>query len=122
LVSHGLRRFRFLGKGVAVITGAPHLVFAGIIAITVIAVSITWFLVNWGYRERLKLADERKAFANDVRDDIARQFKDFKEAAAAGAGIDALSARIEKLEAAVRSALTGTLAAMEGADIGGVVE
>jgi hypothetical protein len=76
-----------------------------------------------GLEAESKLSDKRAAWANEARDEIARQFKDFKEeVAAAGVGKDELIARIEKLEAAVRSALTGALNATEGADIGGAVE
>ena len=80
------------------ITGAPHLFWGGIIATIIFAVALTWCVVNWGYQQRLKLADERVKWANDVRDDIIRQFKDFKEDAGAGAGVVALTARIEQLE------------------------
>jgi hypothetical protein len=112
----GSAYFDFWEREWPVIREAPHLVFGGGIAITVLTVSITWVLVNWGYRQRLTLADEREAFAEKVSD-IARQFKDFKEAIAAGAGIDALTSRIERLEAAVFSALSGTLDTTEGLDI-----
>jgi hypothetical protein len=88
----------FLDKELPVITGAPHLFWGGIIATIIFTVSITWFVVNWGYRQRLRLGDERVKYANDVRDDIIRQFKDFKEEAGAGAGVIALTARIEQLE------------------------
>ena len=76
---------------------------------------------------RLKLADDKAAAANEVRDDIARQFNDFKADVAAGAGFGAITTRVEKLEAsfseltttsnAVRSVLTGGLSATEEADI-----
>jgi hypothetical protein len=89
----------FLAKEWPVITGAPHLFWGGIITTIVFAVPLTWFVVNWSYKQRLKLADEREAFADKVKNDIASQFKDFKEAVAAGAGIDAITARVEKLEA-----------------------
>jgi hypothetical protein len=79
------------------------------------------------FEVRLKLTDEKAGWANEVRDDIARQFNDFKADVAAGAGIGAVISRVEKLEAsfselttasnAVRSALTGVLNATEGADI-----
>src|ERR1700730_13697762 len=88
----------FLEKEWPVIAGAPHLFWGGIIATILLTVPTTWFIVNWGYRQRLKLADERVKWANDVRDDIIRQFKDFKEDVGAGAGVVALTARIEQLE------------------------
>ena len=69
-----------------------------------------------GLEAESKLADRRAAWASEVRDDIARQFKEFKEAEASRAGNDALIARIERLEAAVLSAVTGILDATEGAD------
>ncbi|HEY4849072.1 MAG TPA: hypothetical protein VIH87_15125 [Methylocella sp.] len=119
----------FLEKEWPLIAGAPHLFWGGIITAILLSAPTTWFVVNWGYRQRLKLADERETFANKVRDDIARQFKEFKEAVAAGAGNDALTARVAKLEAshnelttannAVLSVLGisfGTLAATESSD------
>src|ERR1700730_5778752 len=80
----------FLEKEGPLITGAQQLFWGDIITAILLSAPTTWFVVNWGYRQRLKLADERETFANKVRDDIARQFKEFKEAVAAGAGNDAL--------------------------------
>jgi outer membrane murein-binding lipoprotein Lpp len=105
---------------------APYIILPPAI---ILAVATWWFRGTMfqstiaGLREqikafeaRLKLADDRAAWANEVRDDIARQFKDFKaEIASGGAWKDALTARvatmgatIDKLEAAnnaVRSAI-----------------
>jgi hypothetical protein len=86
-----------------VITGAPHLVFGGLIAIIVLVSSVTWFFVNWSYRrriavfeDRLKLADEKIAWANNVRDESIKAFKalnefnELKAEIAANARADAL--------------------------------
>src|ERR1700730_15394481 len=80
----------FLEEEWPLIAGAPHLFWGGMITAILLSAPTTWFVVNWGYRQRLKLADERETFANKVRDDIARQFKEFKEAVGDGAGNDAL--------------------------------
>src|ERR1700730_6600059 len=90
----GMPDLDFWAKEWPVIRDAPHLVLGGIIIMIAITGSIIWLIINWGYRQRLKLAYEREAFADKVRNDIARQFNDFKGAAAAGVGIDALIARV----------------------------
>jgi outer membrane murein-binding lipoprotein Lpp len=53
------------------------------------------------FEARLRFADDRAARANEVRDDIARQFKDFKADVVAGAGMDALTARVATIEAMI---------------------
>ena len=96
------------------ITGAPHLVFGGLIAIIVLVSSVTWFFVNWSYRrriavfeDRLKLADEKIAWANNVRDESIKAFKalnefnELKAEIAANARADALEVRVEYVETAV---------------------
>jgi hypothetical protein len=104
----------FLAKEWPVITGAPHLVFEGIIAITVLVGSVTWFFVNWSYRhriavfeDRLKLADEKTAWANNVKDESVKAFKalnefnELKAVIAANARADTLKARVDYVETAV---------------------
>jgi hypothetical protein len=108
--------FDFWEKELPVIRDAPHLFFGGIIATILFVVPLTWFVVNWGYGQRLKLADDRARWDKDVKDEIIRQFREFKEAEASRAGNDALIARIERLEAAVLSVVTGVLNVTEGVD------
>jgi hypothetical protein len=90
--------------------------------IMAVGVATTAIVVWWFRGFQLKIFKARLKLASETKDEVVRQFNDLKAAVAAGAGVDALTARIEKLEAAVHSALTGTLNATEGADIGGAVE
>jgi hypothetical protein len=83
--------------------------------LVIVAIAV-WCFRGWQFDARLQLADKRAAWANEVRDEIIRQFKDFKEAVASGAGTDALTARISKLEAPL-NALAGIFSATEGSDI-----
>jgi hypothetical protein len=93
----------------------PYIMAVGMIITAVIVWWFRGFQVKI-FEARLKFADERAARAND---DIAKQFKDFREeiAAGEGTGISELTARIEKLEATVRSAVTGVLSITEAPDI-----
>jgi|ERR1700730_4542152 hypothetical protein len=116
----GMPDLDFWAKEWPVIRDAPHLVLGGIIIIIAITGSIIWLIINWGYRQRLKLAYEREAFADKVRDDIARQFNDFKGAAAAGVGIDALIARVAKLEASHNELTTADKAVSSAIGLTGI--
>jgi hypothetical protein len=109
----------FWEKEWPVITGAPHLVFGGLFAIIVLVGSVTWFFVNWSYRhriavfeDRLKLADERVAWFKEVKDEVVkaieaeRQFKDLRADIIANIGHDVqeklaeVAASVKQLSAA----------------------
>jgi hypothetical protein len=78
---------------------APYIIITPSLIIAV----ATWWIRGWQvrvYKERLQLASERTAFANEAKDDVIRQFNDLK-AEAAKAGNGALAARVANVEAAI---------------------
>jgi hypothetical protein len=116
----------FLAKEWPVITGAPHLVFGGIITIIAFTGLIMWFLFSWSYRrqidglkaqsegtvaglngriavfeDRLKGAAEAVGIANQARAEVERQFKTYKEEVAANAEKAALAVTEAKVDAAI---------------------
>jgi hypothetical protein len=71
------------------------------------------------FEDRLKFADERAAHADEVRDDVIRQFQTYRtEVDAANIGNSALSATAAKLEAALDKLVAATNEARSAIGVG----
>lgn len=90
----------------AALMSAPYIIFP----LLVVVAGAVWWIRGWQikvFKDRLQLASERVAWANEVRDEAVRaanferQFKELKAEIVADAGNSALAESLAKVTAAV---------------------